>query len=194
MSDEFSDEDSDSDDALDHEPASGSPDTTYKLVIDGLPHEAIMEAVYRTIAQRVEAKLTKEHEARIKSTIEKCVNDAVTRIIDNRLELEVNRLIDQGWDEHDTWGQRTGKKFTLAERITTYLQQQVDVNGNSDNRWSSGDKRQRIVWYVDKAVNAVFDKETTTHVEAFKKQVKEKFTKTFSDQVTATLKEALGLR
>lgn len=169
-------------------------DVTYKLTIEDLPHEAIMQAVCNRIATHTEAKLTAENTARIRATIAECVDKAVIRIVETRLETEVNRLIDQGWDEHDTWGQRTGKKFTLAERITTYLQHQVDANGSSDNRYSSSDKRQRIVWYVEKAVQTIFDKESTKLVDDFKKQVREKFTKELSDRVAATLKDALGLR
>jgi hypothetical protein len=169
-----------------------SHDAVYKLTIDGLPHEAIMDAVYRRIAQETYAKLTQEQQSLIKATIQKSVDEAVVRIVETRLEAEVNKLIDQGWDEHDTWGQRTGKKFTLAERITTYLQQNVDQYESSDYR-SSGDKKQRVQWYVTKAVESIFTRETNNLIEDFKKQVRASFDKSVADQVAKSIKAAMGL-
>lgn len=187
---DFQDED-DRDDG----PKSNEPEPTYKLTIDGLPHSEIMNAVYERIARETTAQLTAEHKERIRVQVEKTVNEAVTKIVDARLEREVNDLLDKGWQQYDRWGDPSGPRVTLRDLVTRYIMVEVDQHGrDSSDRYSDSGKRQRIQWFVERAINSIFDKETNNIVETFRKQVRERFTAEMAGKVTETIKSALGLR
>ncbi len=186
--------DFDDDDADYEETNAVAPNATYELTIKGLPHEAIVEAVYQQLARRTEAKLTQEQNAKISSTIAQCVDAAVARVVETRLEAEINKLLDQGWEEHDSWGRRTGKKFTLADRVTEHLQAMVDSHGRGTGESYSGDRKQRIQWFIQRAVEGVFDRETKALLDEFRTKVRDQFSADMAAKVAAMMKEAIGLR
>jgi hypothetical protein len=119
----------------------------------------------------------------------------VTKIVDARLEKEVNDIIDNGWQQYDRWGEPTGKRMTLRELITGYIMKEVDQHGRDrSDSYSDSTKRNRIYWFVEKAINGIFDKETSNLVENFRKQVRERFTAEMAGKVTESIKSALGLK
>jgi len=198
MSNEFDDDDDDAID-LEADPSEDEPcdkkSPAYKLTIENLSHDAIMAAVYEKIAKCTEAKLTAEHMTTIKKTIERCVNDAVERIVDARLEKEVNDILDNGWQQYDRWGNPSGSRTTLRELVTKYIMTEVDQHGrDGSDRYADSGKRQRILWYVEKAINSIFDKEMHGIVEKFRKTVRERFDAKLAADVAETLKSAIGLR
>jgi hypothetical protein len=185
----------DDDDRDDSGPESNKPEATYRLTIDGLPHSEIMKAVFERISRDTMAQLTAEHKKQIRAQIEKSVDDAVVKIVDARLEKEVNDIIDNGWQQYDLWGEPTGKRMTLRELITGYIMKEVDQHGRDrSDSYSDSNKRNRIYWFVEKAINGIFDKETSNLVENFRKQVRERFTADMAGKVAESIKSALGLK
>lgn len=183
MSDDFDD---DADPIL---PINGGKAVPYKITISGLTDDDIINAVADKIASDTAARLSEEHQKRIRTTIDRCVDEAVQRICQRELDAEVCKVIAGGWREHSTWGEPTGKKFTLADRVTDFLKKKVDEYGRD-----SYNGKERVQHLMEKAVVDVLNKELSSVVEAFKTQARSMLDETFKAKLNDALKGALGLR
>jgi hypothetical protein len=189
MSD-WDDEDEDTD-----APGSEKPGPTYKLTIEGLPQSAIMNAVLERIARDVAVQITNEQKKEFRAKVLQKLDEVIAKIADGRLEKEVNDLLDAGWQPYDRWGKPQGPKVTLHELVTKYIMTEVDQHGrDSSDRYADSGKRQRILWFVEKAINSIFDKEMQSVIEKFRKTVRERFDAKLAADVAETLKSAIGLR
>ena len=184
-------DDEDTNDAPDSE----KPGPTYKLTIEGLPQSEIMNAVLNRAARDLAAQITDEQRKAFRVAVFQKLDEVVAKIADDRLEKEVNDIIDAGWQQHDRWGKPSGPKTTLRDLVTSYLMQNVDSSGRSENdRYADRDTRNRVEWFVQKAINSIFDKEMQNVVEKFRKTVRERFDAKLAADVAETLKSAIGLR
>lgn len=189
MSD-WDDEDNDTD-----APASEKPGKNYRLTIEGLPQSALMDAVLARVARDVAAEITNEQRREFRVQVFKKLDEVIAKIADERLEKEVNALIDEGWQPCDQWGTPRGPKQSLRDLVTTYLMTNVDQHGRGEgDNYADRHKRERVYWFVEKAINSIFDKEMQSVIEKFRKTVKERFDAKLAMDVAETLKSALGLR
>lgn len=184
---------SDWDDEDDNTPDSEQPGPAYKLTIEGLPQSAIMDAVLDRAARDLAAQITDEQRKEFRAQVLQKLDDVIAKISDARLEKEINALIDEGWQQHDRWGKPSGPKKTLRDLVTTYLMTNVDQHGrDSSDRYADSNRQQRVEWYVQKAINSIFDKEMQNVIERFRKTVRERFDAKLAADVAETIKSAIG--
>jgi hypothetical protein len=184
-------DDEDTDDAPDSE----KPGPTYKLTIEGLPQSAIMNAVLERVARDVAGQITNDQRHDFRMQVLKKLDDVIVKIADERLEKEINALIDEGWQPCDQWGKPRGPKQSLRDLVTTYLMTNVDQNGRGENdNYADRNRRERVYWFVEKAINRIFDKEMQNVIEKFRKTVRERFDAKLAADVAETIKSAIGLR
>ena len=71
----------------------------------------------------------------------------------------------------------------------------VDQNGRGENdNYADRNRRERVYWFVEKAINSIFDNEMQNVIERFRKTVRERFDAKLAADVAETLKSAIGLR
>ena len=147
-----------------------------------------MNVAVRRLAKKVEDAFTEEHEKRIRAAIEEAVDAAVERIASNRLDAEIGKIIDEGWEERGKWGENTGRKFSLAQKVTEFLREKVDrYNKPEYNGMPRADR------LMQNAVEKVFAEELKVELEGAKKRVRKMIDDEVMARLSKTLKEALGL-
>ena len=183
------------DEDTDNAPDSTKPGPTYKLTIEGLPQSAIMNAVLERVARDVAGQITNDQRHHFRMQVLQKLDEVIAKIADERLEKEINALIDEGWQPCDQWGKPRGPKQSLRDLVTTYLMTSVDQNGRGENdNYADRNRRERVYWFVEKAINSIFDKEMQNVIERFRKTVRERFDAKLAADVAETLKSAIGLR
>lgn len=179
----------------DNAPESDKLGPTYKLTIEGLPKSAIMDAVLERVARDVAGQITNDQRREFRAQVFAKLDEVVAKIADARLEKEINSLINEGWQPCDRWGKPCGPKQNLRDLVTAYLMTNVDQHGRKDgDNYSDRDKRERVYWFVEKAVNGIFDKEIKHVIDKFRTIVRDKFDAKLAAEVAETLKSAIGLR
>jgi hypothetical protein len=162
---------------------------SYKLTIEGLTEQDIVNVAVQRLTKKVEAAFTKDHEQQIKVAIEESVTAAVQRIVETRLDAEINKIIDEGWEERGKWGEKTGNRFSLAQKVTEFLREKVDSYGSSSRHGGIP----RATRLMQKAVEDLFAKELKGELEDAKKRVKQMVDAEVMARLSKTLKDALGL-
>jgi hypothetical protein len=161
---------------------------TFKLTIEGLTEEQIVNIAIQRLVKKVETSFTSDHDKRIKAAIEQQVTAAVERIVETRLDTEISKIIDEGWEERGKWGEKTGNRFTLAQKVTEFLREKVDTYGRAE--YNGVPRATRL---MQKAVEELFTKELKTELDGAKQRVKKMVDDEVMVRLAKTLKEALGL-
>lgn len=160
----------------------------FKMTIEGIAEQDLIAIAVRRFEKQLEASFTTEHKKRIDDAIEHAVDAAVARIVETRLDAEINRIIDDGWEERGKWGEKTGRKFSLAQKVTELLREKVDSYGHAEYNGIPRAER-----FMRKAVEEVFAKELKAELEDAKKRVRKMVDDEVMARLSKTLKEALGL-
>lgn len=160
----------------------------FKMTIEGIAEQDLIAIAVRRFEKQLEASFTTEHKKRIDDAIEHAVDAAVARIVETRLDAEINRIIDEGWEERGKWGEKTGRKFSLAQKVTELLREKVDSYGHAE--YNGIPRADRL---MQNAVEKVFAEELKVELEDAKKRVRKMVDDEVMARLSKTLKDALGL-
>lgn len=143
-------------------------------------------------ASRVEEWLTEHVGKEVREALDQktlqIVRDEVKRLVDGlteeRLRKDIDTYLEEGWQGTDTYGNPTGKVFTLRDRI----------RGVFDTRTDSYDRQTRVEKWVKDAVDYQLGKALAEELAAARTRLRAAFDEVLQAKFSTTIREALGLK
>ena len=148
--------------------------------VDGITIDQILERLSNLVEQQVRMQMS----AKVKDSIDVHVAKIVEEVTRERIFREANALLEEGWKQTDSYGEPTGKVFTLRER----------VRGIFDGKDRNGyDRLTMIEQWLKNAVERDLAKVLTEETELVRKQLKAAFDDVVKAKFAETLRKSLGL-
>lgn len=135
-------------------------------------HSPLAEAMRKLIDQKISA-LAQEY-----------VRNTLDDTIRARISATVDAVIADGWQQTNSYGEPSGKRITLKERVSDLLLKAQDRYDRSN--WL--DKQ------IKAAAEGVLTKEFKAEIDAAKAKVRAELDAVLTGKVTEALKSAIGLK
>lgn len=142
------------------------------------------ERVEAMVAEKIEEWVTQELRAQLGTKIEAAVEQATQSLVRDRLAVEIERVLAEGWQPTGEYGEAKGPKKTLKDRISDLLNHQDRYSSN--RRWLD----ELIADHVRKVLSGPFAGEVEGAKASFRKQVDE----LLAGHIANGLRTAFGLR
>ncbi len=160
-------------------------DATLTTTITGYDVKRVESMLVAHLAQRFEKETLDAIQKEARGRAQARVKEITAETID----VEVRKVLTEGWEEVSTWGERTGKRFTLRSHIVEYLKsEQRENNHHGEPRYTP------IQRAMKEAVAAVFSKEFEAEIDAARKTLRAQIDAAVAAKFIETIKSALGLR
>lgn len=158
------------------------------ITITGLTADQVAGQVAREVMYGQDGYATpfKERiEAIVEERVRTWVDAEIEKLGGGAIEKAVAAVLAEGWQETNRYGEATGKRMTLKERIASMIVEPIgDYNGK-------GPRMQKIAEDVlTKAIHSEFGKE----IETGRARLRAAVDDVIKAKLTETLKSALGLR
>lgn len=163
-------------------------ETTLTTTITGYD----VERVEQMLVQHLAAQFEKETLEAIQKEARGRAQARVKEIAKETIDAEVQKALAEGWEETSTWGEKTGKRFTLRSFIVDYLK--TDRAEEERNGYSDQPRRPPVYWATKRAIAAVFSKEFETEIDTARKALRVQLDAIVAGKFVETLKSALGMR
>ena len=147
------------------------------------------ERVYAAVAEMLVEQNREGINERVKSLVEQKVQTEVDRISEDLIRREVLRVLEEGWTETTTWGEKTGKRFTVRQRIEGVLFAKKQ-EGSYPNQYETT----LVDRIVREVTTAALHKELKAEIEDAQKRFRAAVDDVIKSKLVETLKGALGLR
>jgi hypothetical protein len=160
------------------------------ITITGLSVEHVADQVaFRIMHDRDgdETRFSERIEAIVEERVREWVNGQIERLASIEIERAVAAVLEEGWQQTNQYGEATGKRMTLKERIAAMLQ---EPTGDA----YSGGRKPRIDHVAHQLLNKALHESFGKEIEAGRGRLRAAIDDVIKAKLTETLKSALGLR
>lgn len=131
--------------------------------------------------------LVKEINRRVEAKFDQIAADAFKEAVNTEATARIQAILDEGWQETSTWGEKTGKRVTIREMIVEKLGEKVGQGYDRPGK-------SLIRHLVGEAVKGALGKELAAELEKAKNEIRDAVDGLIKEKLTETLRAALGLR
>lgn len=139
-----------------------------ELIDDGQRHKQIDQVIRQTVI----------------STVRKRLDEAITAVTNEHITTAVKSIMEEGWQKTNSYGEPTGPKVTLKDRVSELLTSVRD----------SYSRKSWIDELVEKHVAAVYERDFKVAIEETRAKFRALLDGKIAASVQDALKSALGLR
>jgi len=174
----------------DYERQEAAAATAATLRIEGITPQAVKHIVREAVERSISADY--DFTDRVKDMVRKRVAEQVDKLVQEigreQISDAVRSALADGWQETSHYGEPTGKRITLRERLNEAFTKKY--RPDYGDRTESTTVEHAVRAAVAKALETEFAAELVQAKSAFRAQVDE----LLKGKLVASLKEALGLR
>jgi hypothetical protein len=146
----------------------------YEVGLDGMTpvEQAVIQLAARQLAERFQNQVKRE--------LNTLVYEKSEKMIQERLEREIDAALAEGWQKTDHYGAKSGPVLTLRDRISEVLTKAEDRYGsNGGMRWIDARVKEAVAHFV------------ATDFKAELAEAKERLRGMIDDAVMGQLRDAL---
>lgn len=149
------------------------------ITIDGYDAHQVNEWLDRKVAEVVAASINEK----VGDAIEARVSKLVEEITRERVSKDIDAVLAEGWVETNTYGEPTGKKYTVRDRVHAFF--------NAKDRYGTDSLVSR--WVRD-SVDRDLKEAVASETKAAKEKLRAMFDEALTGKFAATIREALGVK
>jgi len=142
------------------------------------------------VAGRLEYQMGDALDRVLREKVAGAVEDQIATIVREKVEPMVVEAIERGWAEHTRWGDPTGKRVTLKERVDELLRKKGDRGSIGVNRGS----KTLLEDVATQVITATLEKEMKQELADAKKAFRQQVDDILAGKLTEALRDAVGLR
>jgi hypothetical protein len=153
------------------------------ITIDGYDAEQVKTWIANRVERAVEEGLDRRVDEALKEAAQSAIDGMADRIAKERVTKEITDILAEGWTQTDSYGNATGKKYTLRER----------VRGFFDTKADSYDRQTRVEKWIAEAVQRELATVLKAEVESAQKRLRDAFDDVLKLKFADTMRKMLGV-
>ena len=149
------------------------------VTVDGYEAGQVREWLDEQIGRQLSGKL----DERIRGAVEAHVSKLVEEITRERVSKDIDAVLEKGWAETNTYGEPTGKVFTVRDRVNSYF-----------NSGSSYGRDSLVSRWLRESIDRDLKKAVEEETAAAKAKLRQMFDEALTGKFATTIREALGVK
>ena len=153
--------------------------TPITIHVDGYEASRVEDWLTDHVARAVK----EQHEAFVAKAASERISALVSELSHERIQAEIDAVLAEGWTETTKYGEPTGKKHTVRDRVRGFF----DAKEGYENK-------PRVDTWVKEGVQGALAKALDEEVKSAKARMREAFDAVLQAKFTTTIREALGVK
>lgn len=150
-----------------------------KIEIEGWNESDLHERLVRAMVERYHDELA----AHVRERVEAAVDERLSRLADEHLREAVAQIVREGFQQTNSYGEATGPRVTLKDRIGQYLAGR-----------DSYDRKSRIDAVFEKLLGEALNRELGEELKRAREAFRAQVDGVLQAKLTESLRSALGLK
>lgn len=163
--------------------ANGEPEASVSFTVKGWDAKSMQAWIAEHVAARAAEFAEYKVDRAIKEAAARAVQDMADKVTQERVEKEVARVLEEGWGETTTWGEATGKRYTVRDR----------VRASFDTKADSYDRQTRVEKWIHEGVTRTLEAVLKAEVEDARKRLRAAFDDVLKLKFADTMRKMLGV-
>lgn len=154
------------------------------IVVEGYDASQVKDWLSQRVNREVEEGLDRRVQEAIRGAIKARLEDVVEGLTKERVASEIDAILAEGWTLTNQYGEPTGRKMTLRDRVRGYF----------DSKADSYDRQTRVEKWIHEGVTQSLKAALDAEVKEARERLRKSFDEVLQAKFTDTIRSALGMK
>jgi macrodomain Ter protein organizer (MatP/YcbG family) len=154
------------------------------ITVEGYEATQVKEWLSERINREVTEQLDRTIEGQITDAVRERLDKLVEDLTMERVSKEIDAILEEGWTLTNQYGEPTGRKLTLRDRVRSYF----------DSKADSYDRMSRVEKWIHEGVTSALKGALDEEIKSARERLRKSFDEVLQAKFTATIRDALGLK